>query len=438
MNRPMLPDFSAVRGRHLLIALSGGADSVALAHLLASRRSALGLTLSAAHIEHGIRGKESLADADFCQSLCSALSIPLTTVHANIPEIARTSGEGLETAARRIRYDALRRIKAETGADWIVLAHHLDDQAETVLMHLLRGSGPNGLSGMAEFSGDLYRPLLSIPKSALVNYLAENGISWRTDSTNLIADTPRNSLRLHGLPALEESYPSAKQAIARYAESAACENRLLDRLANDFLRDHLRSGAYGTCILHPENADEAILRRALRKICELSLSHDKLLELVALCRLDRGKTEIDGRLFAEKTPNALYLLPKKLQLPKAMSLPESGEITFGTIGRLTIAPCRAIPVRDDPFAQVLRRDALCGAVLRTRMDGDRIRPLGCGDKLLSDLFTDRKIDRPLRATIPLVAIGSRILWAVGAAVSEDAKLHTEQDDAVLLRWEYFS
>ena len=432
MKRRELPDFSAAQNRRLLVALSGGADSVALLCMLCDVRDRLHITLSAAHVDHSIRGEESRADAGYCRELCRKLDIPFYIETIDVPA-ARRHSEGLETAARRLRYDALRRIKARAGCDLIALAHHLDDQAETVLMHLLRGCGPDGIKGMETLSGDLYRPLLNTPKSALEAYLNERGIPWRTDSTNSDPFTPRNALRLHGLPALEESYPKAAESIARYAEAAGCENRFLERLTQEFLDNHIERGAYGTRILRPEEADEAILRRAIRRICSAGLPHFKLKELVALCSIQRGRLDISAALTAERTPGAVYFLPKCSQLPAPVPLPESGTICFGTLGTLTVQPSQPIPVRGDPFRQALDARALRGAALRTRREGDRIRPLGSGEKLLSDYFTDRKIDRPLRDFIPLVAIDNRILWVIGAGISEDAKLRPDSD-AVQIIW----
>lgn len=433
MKRRNLPDFSAVRNRRLLVALSGGADSVALVCLLAEAREERNLTLHAAHVDHSIRGEESRADAEYCRKLCGKLNIPIHIERIDVPA-AREPGEGIETAARRLRYDALRRVKAETGCELIALAHHLDDQAETVLMHLLRGCGPEGICGMEELSGDLYRPLLKTPKRTLEDYLAEQNIPWRTDSTNFDPFTPRNALRLHGLPALEESYPKASEAIARYAEAARCENRFVERLTDEFLASHLQRGAYGTRILRPEEADEAILRRAIRSICGESLPHDRLTELVFLCRKARGRMEISGSLTAERTPGAVYFLPKRTKLPDPVPLPDSGMVQFGNLGAITVSPSQPVPIRDDPHRQALDRDSLRGAVIRTRHDGDSIRPLGSGEKLLSDYFTDRKIDRPLRDFIPLLAVGSRILWAIGVGISEDAKLRPDSA-AVQLIWD---
>ena len=431
MKRIQLPDFSAARNRRLLVALSGGADSVALPHMLSEMHEGLNLTLFAAHVDHSIRGEASHADAQYCRELCKKLQVPFCIEIIDVPA-ARQSGEGLETAARRLRYDALRRMKEQNGCDLIALAHHLDDQAETVLMHLLRGCGPEGIGGMEILSGDLYRPLLNTPKTMLEEYLTERGIPWRTDSTNFDPFTPRNSLRLHGLPALEESYPKASQAIVRYAESARCENRLIERLMEEFIASHVEYGAYGVQILRPEEADEAILRRVVRRICGEALPHDRLVQIVSLSKKKRGKISVSKTTIAERTPCALYFLPNTPELPEPIPLPAHGTVRFGNLGTITVQPSQPVPVRDHPARQVLSLDALHGAVIRTRREGDRIRPLGSGEKLLSDYFTDKKIDRPLRDFIPLAAIDDKILWAIGIGISEDAKLTPDCTAAELI------
>lgn len=434
MRQNALPDFSEAQGRRLLIALSGGADSVALTEMLCRRRNALNLTLFAVHVNHQMRGQESLADETYCRALCRRLEIELRVVQVDVPRLARESGEGLETAARRLRYAAMETVRAELDADWIALAHHRDDQAETVLMHLLRGCGPEGMGGMARLSGRLYRPLLDVTHQALEEYLKALGVQWQTDGTNLIPDTPRNALRLHGFPVLEESYPGARAALARHAESARCENRLLDRMTEAFLESHLETGPYGRRLVRPEEADEAILRRAIRKIAGTSIAHDLICAAAALSVQTRGKLDLSGTLFVERTPAALYFLPKRPFLPEPARVVGSGMTSLQGIGTLRAAPCAPVPVRDAPLCQVLRADVLDGAVLRTRREGDRIRPLGCGDRLLSDVLTDRKIDRPLRDCIPLVAVGNRVLWAVGVCISEEAKLLPETRKALRLEF----
>ncbi len=414
------PDFSPVRGKRVLIALSGGADSVALAVMLAEARAEYALTLLAAHVDHGIR-PESADDAAFCEALCARLEIPIRVVRVDVPGAA-ARGEGLESAARRLRYEALRRVKAETGADCVALAHHMDDQAETVLMHLARGAGPEGIGGMRECSGDLYRPLLGLRKAELTDWLCRRGFSWREDATNRVADNPRNALRLDGIPALERCCPGFVPAAARYARSAQIESDFLAQQTRAWLARGGQRGPFGACLTLDPPPHPAILRRAIREMCPEALDFEQVEALEALCRQRRGKIDLGRRCFAERTGRRLYFVPKRPPETAPAELNLNGETRLAGIGRVLARPGEAVPIRDDPRRQALSASALRGAVLRTRRPGDRIRPLGGGDKLLSDYFIDRKVDRPLRDAVPLVAVGPRVLWAVGLGIAEEAKL----------------
>ena len=182
------PDFEDVRGARLLVALSGGADSTALLAMLVGARKRLELHLAAAHVNHSIRGSESRADAEFCEKLCRELNVDFYLKNVDAPAAADASHEGIETVARRLRYDALREVRAQTRSDWIVLAHHRDDQAETVLMHLLRGCGGRGIGGMDKFSGDLYRPLLNVSKAELESFLSSS-LGWVPFVSTMLALT---------------------------------------------------------------------------------------------------------------------------------------------------------------------------------------------------------------------------------------------------------
>ena len=420
--RPAIaPDFSAARGRRVLIALSGGADSVALAALLTEAREACALTLFAAHVDHGIR-PDSADDAAFCQRLCASLDIPFLCARLDVPGAAHDSGEGLESAARRLRYAALRRFRAEVGAELIALAHHMDDQAETVLMHLGRGAGSGGMGGMRALSGDLWRPLLGCRKAALVDYLRERGLSWREDSTNGVADNPRNAIRLHVIPELEKCYPRFVPAVARCADIARLEDDCLGALTDDYLAGGGSIEGFCRWIDLTRPPHRAILRRALLKACDAALSWEQVNALEALCLQQRGKLDIGGGVCAERTGHRLYFVPKcpPQILPAVLS--PNGVTALPPLGRVTAAPCAPTPIRDDPARQALNRSALAGAVLRTRRPGDRIRPLGCGDRLLSDYLIDRKVDRPLRDATPLVAVGGRVLWVCGHGISREAAL----------------
>ena len=412
--------FDDVRCRHLLIALSGGADSVALTLLLKDAAEDCDLTLTAAHLNHMIRGAAADADAAYCRELCDHLGIPLLCEAIDVPSLARH--RGLESVAREVRHDFLRRCMNACGADCIALAHHMNDQAETVLMHLLRGSGTDGVCGMRRLSGVLYRPLLDVPKSDLTGYLRTRNVPWCEDATNAETDTVRNVLRLEVIPKLESCYPAAVRAIARFAAHAQTDRDCLDSETEKFLARCRDTGAYGCRIRLGDVPHEAILRRAIRSIVGRDLDAAKLDELIALCKAKRGKAEISRDLLAEKTPSALYFLPRPCKVFPAVSFNPRGTTVLEGICRIESEEGGRI-VPDDPTQELLDASALDGALLRTRRDGDRFRPLGSpGDRLLSDYLTDRHIDRPLRDVLPLLAVGNRVLWVCGMGIAEEAKV----------------
>lgn len=429
----LTPDCSAVRGRRLLVALSGGADSVALLAMLSRAREEYGLTLFAAHLDHGIR-PESADDADFCRALCAKLGVPFLCKRVDVPAEAARRHVGLETLAREMRYEWLRQCKAETRSDYIALAHHMDDQAETVLMHLARGAGPEGIGGMRALSGDLYRPLLSFRKSELVEYLKANGLQWREDFTNLIDDNPRNVLRAHVIPGLEKSYPQFVRASARYAHAAQIESDCLADLTREYLEKHRFGGDRLSWLELDDLPHRAVLRRAIRAACPEETDWDRLNALEALCHAPRGRTDVGKRYFAESAGRRLYFVPKRPAAIPPATLCLNGETACPALCRIAATPCAPVPIRDDPWRQVLNAAALAGAVVRTRKDGDRIRPLGGGDKLLSDYFIDKKIDRPLRDLTPLVAVGGRVHWVCGLGISQEASVKPG-DTAVRLECE---
>lgn len=419
-------DLTPAAGKRVLVALSGGADSVALLLLLRDG----GTDVCAAHFEHGIRGESSTADMDFCRDLCARLRVPFFCERASVPA-ARRQGEGLEAAARRLRYAFLRRARTEAGAAWIATAHHADDQAETVLMHLLRGAGPEGAAGMRVLEGDLWRPLLHVRKPELIAFLRARGQRWREDGTNAVPDTPRNALRLDALPRLEAIYPGATLALCRFAETQAVESDFLHAAMERWAqcRVDLPDGAFWP--LSPAPA-EAVLRRFWRARLGEGANWERIRALTALCARPRGRAALADGSSVEKTRRGLYIVSARRALPAPQPLRLCQATLLPGLGALTAAPCAPEPIGRDPFSQALARAALEGAQVRFRRAGDWIRPLGMpGRKLLSDYLTDRGVDRPLRDFVPLVARESEVLWAVGVGISENCAL-TAGDETVNL------
>ena len=419
------------RGRYVLAALSGGADSVALLKVLCRARDAGILEVTAAHFEHGIRGAESLADAEFCKKLCAEMNVMFIPGRANVPEIAARTGEGLETCARNLRYRFLNQTADILGCDLIALAHHMDDQAETVLMHILRGAGPDGACGMRKISGRLYRPLLSVRKSEIVDYLRSENLPWREDSTNEVADNPRNALRLNAIPALEEIYPAGVRAIARFAENTAVESDFVSRMAEKFAFERVEKLPHGWRINISGDCEEALLRRTLRTLIGPDLTSEKLTEIINL----QTACDVVNGLRAEKCGYMLYIT-RPFEIPHTAALLKLNGVT--ALEKLCAIRCAdhpPVPEKNLKSVQVLSKKALEGAVLRTRTDGDRISPFGMkGSKSLSDYFTDLKIDRPMRDLIPVIAKGNDVLWVIGCGISRECAL--DGTDAVILECEY--
>jgi tRNA(Ile)-lysidine synthase len=405
-------------GEHVLCAVSGGADSVALLLLLKAQADAGRIRLTAAHFDHRIR-PESAEDARFVRSLCEKAGVPLVEGSADVPALARSSGTGIETAARDARRAFLERARICAGADVIATAHHLDDQAETVLMHLLRGAGLSGAAGIRPRAGRWARPLLEMRKTDLVLFLESVGQPWRTDSTNAQPATPRNRLRSDIMPSLEDIYPGAAAALGRFASVAAEESDYLDALADGFLAAHGTRIDGGLYALKVAQAQPPLVRRALRKLLPKA-DYGLLFRVAELYFAPAGRVCTRGTS-AERSGSKLYLTDESV--PAATCL-----------GTLRARPCENRPVYENGFRQALDAGAVEGASLRLRRRGDRIHPLGTsGSKSLSNYLTDRKIDRPLRDRIPVLARGREVLWVVGVGISALAAL-TERSRAVELTY----
>ena len=423
-------------GEHILAALSGGADSVALLHLLVSARDAGLVRLSAAHFEHGIRGEDSVSDMLFAKELCEKWRVPFYAGAGDVPAEAEKRGTGLEETARDMRRAFLMQARKESGADVIALAHHADDQAETVLMRLMRGSGGRGAGGMRERDGMWLRPLLHCRKRDLIDYLAQSGLEWREDKTNAEEITERNSLRIRVTGEMERIRPGAIEAIGRFADIQRRESDFLEGLAEKWLEENAVNMPQGTRIELSDLPDGVILARALKTAAGREATAQDVERLCLLCEKGSGKLDLRGRFFrAEAGAGALWLLEKRECVKPALAATE-GATKLADLGTLWAKAGAGAPVRDDLFRQELNADACEGACLRLWREGDRIKPLGMGGKsrLISDIYADKGVPKQKRPFMPVLeGKDGEILWAVGACISHGARL-TEGCRAVEFKW----
>ena len=420
-------------GCKVLVACSGGADSLALLDILWHLAPRHRWQIMAAHYEHGIRGEDSLADAAFVADFCRSRQIPCFVEHGRVPDVARQNGQTLEQTARSLRYDFLLRICRERGLDFIATAHHADDQAETVLMRILRGTGIKGLGAMRPQSGpngQLVRPLLAIGKADLLAYCQAEGLEFREDATNFVADCTRNRLRLQLLPYLRQEYnPEIRRALCQLAEVAAEEEDFLQaeisRYGQNALYVRQEDGALlqqNVAALHPA-LQRGLIRRlwekAVGSALDLSYPQTEVIRRMLMQGTTGSQQELSHHYVARLAYGVLTIVPAEAvsQDDRSMVLMEKVLAIPGKIGwgnQQLLAEWKAWSgAKTSPGELYLDPQRFTGdLVLRTRRPGDYIQ-LPAGRKSLKKLMIDDKIPQGERDKLPLLAAGSEIIWMIG-------------------------
>ncbi|NLV23800.1 MAG: tRNA lysidine(34) synthetase TilS [Deltaproteobacteria bacterium] len=410
-------------GETVLTALSGGPDSVALLGLLRAVAGAFGLRLRAAHLDHGIRS-EAAKDREFVEELCGLWGVPLDVERIDVPRMARQRRQGIEEAARDLRRSYLLRVADEKGCDLIALGHHLDDQAETVLHRLLRGSGPTGLAAMRPRSGRFIRPLLPFSRWQILDYLQKKSIVFVEDVSNRDCRYTRNRIRHQLLPLLREFNPVIEEQLGRLAEFFAADEDYwggeIDRLS-----PQVGASVAGGWSIHLPRLRElpvAVQRRLLRGFLErlrgtrpgLSWRQFQALEKILDSSTPHAEVALPG-CWGGRDYDRLWLFEKRPDFPEPFSLPlhGPGELLLPGAGRLAASlteDCRG----EDRWSVEFDADLLpFPLTVRSYRDGDRFQPEGGkGRKKIKELFIDLKIPFHQRRRVPLVATGE-ILWVAG-------------------------
>ncbi|HUV06036.1 MAG TPA: tRNA lysidine(34) synthetase TilS [Armatimonadota bacterium] len=446
--------FSMVeKGEKVLVAVSGGPDSVALLHALWSVRNELGISLHVAHLNHSFRGRESDLDAEYVCGLAANLSLDWTVEKIDVPQIQRSLRLSPEEAARLVRYEFLERVAADVHADRIALAHTADDQVETVLLNVLRGTGVDGLSGMPPVRGKIIRPLISIRRSEVEDYVERNSLHPRVDATNLLPMYTRNRLRLELLPLLRREFnPEIDAALLRLMELAREDTAYLNMGSKEALGRLTISREEGAISLDlsgllscPLAIRRRLIREAVRtvrgELADVGFTHvEELLRLLGTG--SDFKYELPGGTFVERTRQALaFLFSRPLELPiiYCYELAVPGETRVPEIEATLEAEVGLTPV--EPFRPpgsmevVLDGESIVGKLrVRNWQPGDRIRPLGLrGSKKVQDIFVDAKIPRAARHRVPLIADDEKVVWVAGLALSELVKVTGATRQFVQLR-----
>lgn len=414
----------------VLVALSGGADSVALLYSLRE----LGVKkLYAAHLHHGIRAEEADRDCEFCKDLCQGLNVPLNVERCDVPAVAREKRISVELAARQLRYDFLRKTLERLGADMIALGHHRGDQAETVLMHLLRGSGLKGLCGMQYRSGDCIRPLLGVSKADIVGYLEGLGQSYCSDSTNDELDATRNRVRLQLMPLLSELNPNIEGTLCSMAEVLSEDEQLLSAMAQQ--ADTRCKNKRRELLQLPK----PILTRVLKKRLfaeQDTVERRDIEQLIGLLKAQNGTVISlrDGKnAWVDETQLHLGVLKEQADYSFLHKIGTAVTTPCGTIRSETVEQA-IIPCRGNEAYMDL--ECVKGSItVRSRRDADRFTPLGlAGSKLLSDYLTDRKVPR-FNRDMPLVCDDEGIIYVAGHTIDKRVRVTKDTKQVLHLIFE---
>lgn len=448
-------------GDGVIAGVSGGADSVCLLAVLREYRREKEFSLTAVHVEHGLRGQDSLEDAAFVEALCREWQISCRVERVSVRERAAAAGQTLEEAGRQARYEAFERWALRENAARIAVAHNENDQAETVLLNMARGSGLRGMGGIRPVRGRIIRPLLFVSRKEIEEWLMERGIGWRTDATNLETDYTRNKLRLQALPWLErEINAGTVRHLAAEALHMQRAQEYLERQAEKIYASCVRweeeTGQVHLSLKEFQGEDELMREYVLRMAVSQALGSRGLKDygeihirqMMRLCRMDCGRRmDFPGRMQALRRGGELVLAAgrgkgqgptagdKSLTeresptepAPQVCELGRDGEYAF--LGyRFQVKyldPCQAPACfPEKKYTKWLAYDTITNNVcLRTRRTGDYLVIDGKGRrKKLKDYLIDQKVPREERDRVILLAQGSHILWVAGYRISEGAKV----------------
>ncbi|WP_458407954.1 tRNA lysidine(34) synthetase TilS [Anaerotignum sp.] len=413
------------RQAHIVVGLSGGADSVALLHVLYGLREGFQWNITAVHVHHGLRGEDADKDQQFAEEFCKKLEISCIVRRYDVKAEAKKRKLGEEETGRLLRYEAFREIAGEDG--FIAVAHHRKDQAETVLMRLCRGTGLTGLVGMSPVRGNICRPLLFCSREEIEQYCRENDLMWREDATNQEEKYTRNKLRLQVLPVLEEINPKAVEHIAETAEILSVEENYLELQAAACYEAAKETAPKGEVCLNRKKLQELhpamrkrVLRKAMAEFLSADVSQVQIDALEDLLTKDTGKSRdfLEG-IYAENRYDVLVLSRKKEKAEgyqSALPLGETVVIAEAGIAVTAWTGEKAESVSEN--TKCFDYDKVDGELFcRSRKTGDFIS-MKHGRKKIKDLFIDEKVPREERERVPLIAVGEEVLWAVGLRVSE--------------------
>lgn len=432
-------------GDKVIVALSGGPDSMCLVHILKKLQERYNIKLYAAHVNHCLRGAEADADEEYVRGFCKNANIDFYSKRIDINELARITNTSTETAGREARYAFFNELKEKLGANLIALAHNANDQAETILMRIIRGTGMEGLRGIRPVRDGIYiRPILILTREEIEEYCRINKLNPRIDKSNFEKIYNRNKIRLELIPYLQENFnKDILNTVNRLSEIISKDQDYLEEVAEKKYKEYCsiigeKIGLDQQLINEHEAIVTRVIRRALKDIKgdlkNIELVH--INEIMELFSMGTGKMiTLPEGIIAEKVYTEIYFYKKKgnnlsnelkdeiiifdkekFQQPSIVKAIDGMNVK---ISLRIVTKDEVVDFSQDPYKKYFDYDKINRYIsIRTRQEGDRFTPYGMkGSKKLKDLFIDLKIPKEERNTLPLVCFDKEIAWIVGYRVS---------------------
>ena len=440
-----------VYGGKYIVALSGGADSVSLLFVLKHLEHELGIDVEAAHCNFHLRGAESVRDEEFCKQLCERLSVPLHLIHFDTQAYADLHSVSIEMAARDLRYGYFENLRRDIKAQDICVAHHRDDSVETVLLNLVRGTGLRGLRGIKPRNGNIIRPLLSLSREDIVQYLGALGESYVTDSTNLHNNVKRNKIRLDVMPLLRELNPSVSLSIFESSLRVGEALKVFDEAMKRSIADvTATSPSHHLTISPPHHLVISVERLKQQPSPEYTLHEILSSRGFTSAQIEQIYGSLDtcsaGKIIASDSHELAFDRGSLLVQPRtnvadtarSMRIPETGTYVFSDSLKIKVAAedCGDdyVPSRAADCVCLDASDIKFPLTLRHIEQGDRFAPFGMnGMKLVSDYLTDRKKNVfEKRAQLVVTDAQQRIVWLVGERTDNRFRISKETSKALRL------
>jgi tRNA(Ile)-lysidine synthase len=438
-------------GAKVIVAVSGGADSMALLSALFRLRLVYNMTLIVAHVNHQLRGEEAEQDALFVEQQAAHLGLPFHQACVDVKALQQSAGMSVQQAARQLRYRFLLALHQTLNATRIALGHTADDQAETLLMRFVRGSGPAGFAGIPPVRLPFIRPLITVSRPAIYSYLQSEHNAWVEDSSNAHMVYLRNCVRHDLLPKLQQYNPQVVRRLNELADMLRADSQVLEQQVDEWALQTLAwqtryrveiSGRFFSL------APVAIQRRLLRRVIEalavspeaVSFRHIEHLRQFVVSGNQEQRCSLPGEIGAERRAETILLwrMSRARSMPDTLVLPVPGKVDIVPLNiRLTAdivpKPCHLRQM--SPQRALLDLDRIiCPLQVRFRQAGDRFYPLGApGSKKLQDFFVDTRISRGERPYVPLVVSAHEIVWVVGYRIAEPFKLRPETNCVLRLQ-----